>query len=268
MLQCHFSMMESARNGLSVVSNISSKFIIHLESGFAGSSKLWPLFRFADWLHHSGWLRALPRDPWCCHGERQGTSLRDAATSLGAFGGPEREQIRLRVHMEETIACDDRLASGGYRHVPTWSGIMYDANLSVSPELVRERKRRTPSSWEYKEVEDGEEDGRELSRWSAPALEDELGRCAWVYQQISAPRQPPDQPEPQTSTSMPAPCDPEAETCEVREGDEAVSARGNPECWITGYTYEMCCDLALGPQGNGNCWDSVFTYDSCCFFRG
>mmetsp|Transcript_82055 Transcript_82055/g.265937 ORF Transcript_82055/g.265937 Transcript_82055/m.265937 type:complete len:357 (-) Transcript_82055:186-1256(-) len=39
---------------------------------------------------------------------------------------------------------------------------------------------------------------------------------------------------------------------------------GNPECWKSGFSYELCCKT--GEHGkNNNCWNIHFNYDLCCF---
>lgn len=35
-------------------------------------------------------------------------------------------------------------------------------------------------------------------------------------------------------------------------------------CWIEGFSSELCCDPKYGPTGNEECWDDVFQYDPCC----
>lgn len=37
------------------------------------------------------------------------------------------------------------------------------------------------------------------------------------------------------------------------------------DCW-TGVTREQCCDAKYGPRGNPGCWDTVFTFEVCCVF--
>lgn len=39
---------------------------------------------------------------------------------------------------------------------------------------------------------------------------------------------------------------------------------GNPSCWRSGFSFEMCC--IGGPSGSPNaaCWDSFFTFERCC----
>ena len=43
-----------------------------------------------------------------------------------------------------------------------------------------------------------------------------------------------------------------------------VSSVGNPDCWSSGFNYEVCCAALFGPTGNTECWDTVFTYEHCC----
>ena len=44
----------------------------------------------------------------------------------------------------------------------------------------------------------------------------------------------------------------------------AVWGDGNPDCWIEGYTYQLCCDITKGPKGEDTCWDGRFSYETCC----
>jgi len=39
---------------------------------------------------------------------------------------------------------------------------------------------------------------------------------------------------------------------------------GNPECWHSGFTWEICCSPELGPAGNEHCWDAIYTFHHCC----
>mmetsp|Transcript_52100 Transcript_52100/g.124077 ORF Transcript_52100/g.124077 Transcript_52100/m.124077 type:complete len:544 (+) Transcript_52100:187-1818(+) len=43
----------------------------------------------------------------------------------------------------------------------------------------------------------------------------------------------------------------------------AVDAISSADCWVGGWTPEICCS-APGAKGNPLCWDHVFTYDKCC----
>ena len=44
----------------------------------------------------------------------------------------------------------------------------------------------------------------------------------------------------------------------------SVLGNGNPDCWIEGYTYQLCCDITKGPKGEAACWDGRFSYETCC----
>lgn len=41
-----------------------------------------------------------------------------------------------------------------------------------------------------------------------------------------------------------------------------VSAPGNPECWVAGFTFEFCCEPL--PEGNPACWDQFYSTATCC----
>jgi hypothetical protein len=54
--------------------------------------------------------------------------------------------------------------------------------------------------------------------------------------------------------------------CGPVDGDEATIRmdQGNPECWVSGFSYELCCSQHYGDEGNEICWDGFFTFSHCC----
>jgi len=45
----------------------------------------------------------------------------------------------------------------------------------------------------------------------------------------------------------------------------AAAAASAPECWGDGtFNALVCCDLRRSPRGEPQCWDSVFTFELCC----
>ena len=47
-------------------------------------------------------------------------------------------------------------------------------------------------------------------------------------------------------------------------GPAGTVSNGNPNCWIQGFNYELCCDPSYGVGGNPQCWDSFHNYEHCC----
>lgn len=52
----------------------------------------------------------------------------------------------------------------------------------------------------------------------------------------------------------------EARCCSKGDGSLRAGSRGNPICWLDGYSYEDCC----GATSKAGCWDSEFTAERCC----
>ena len=48
---------------------------------------------------------------------------------------------------------------------------------------------------------------------------------------------------------------------------EDHSNAGNGDCFDDEYTYERCCDLAIGPVGDRKCWRGDIGYTDCCDAR-
>eukprot|EP00927_Polykrikos_kofoidii_P047975 TRINITY_DN42234_c0_g1_i1.p1 TRINITY_DN42234_c0_g1~~TRINITY_DN42234_c0_g1_i1.p1 ORF type:complete len:1015 (-),score=107.10 TRINITY_DN42234_c0_g1_i1:581-3625(-) len=276
--------MKSAATGgeraLKRFENLVGQLLQHIAGNFAGSATLWPPFRAADWLHREGWLAALPRDPWCCHGHRRGARLGAVAAALGATKSDRiSKSVGLEVWMEESWICENRSGSlagsrssgGSYRHVPAFAGSLYRAT-AVQETLARHRRRRKerckrciesvnrhphPHGWDVGDASATERlQPWRLKRRPVPELETEMQRCDWVFSQVSRYQE-------EFAKSSAVSVEAAHEASGMNEDVEAPP-RGNPLCWIDGYGYAFCCAEHLGHGGNAACWDDVFNYDLCC----
>ena len=54
----------------------------------------------------------------------------------------------------------------------------------------------------------------------------------------------------------------------VTESRPPSMDQGNPECWVAGFSYELCCSSHYGEKGNDVCWDGLFDFDRCCHAPG
>merc|ERR1719203_1751874 len=51
--------------------------------------------------------------------------------------------------------------------------------------------------------------------------------------------------------------------CQTPEQQDGSGAqRGNPECWVGVFSYEICC--LPPPKGNPFCWDEYYSAELCC----
>jgi len=51
-------------------------------------------------------------------------------------------------------------------------------------------------------------------------------------------------------------------------GNSETTVKGNPDCWVQGYSFDACCNIEFGTSGNPNCWDGGhFTFRRCCLTK-
>lgn len=77
---------------------------------------------------------------------------------------------------------------------------------------------------------------------------------------------------PPPSAAVPTPPVPPQAAADAADADKAAAdgtavpaagpGQGNQECWVGGYSFEVCC-FPVG-TGNPECWDAVYTYAHCC----
>lgn len=197
------------------------RLLVHLACRWPRQPTLWAPFAFVDSLHRNGWLRAIPSEPWCCHGRRNGVSLSKIVAVLGEVPRDVPMRVGVSVRLQEGMVCEDADAPQGYRHTYGFQGVVYNATVVLENVTTDQSLNIT------------------FIRGSAQDVETEVATClaqsVWVTQSL-------DRYNEQLRNKGSG--NPE---CWSGAFDfmsccaDIWGPAGNPACWDKDFTVEHCC---------------------------